>query len=665
MKTIKIITLVLFTLIGVVSFSQLSQRVIIEDKEFKLNGNPWFPLGVNYSVNIMRDGSGALYPVPNQDSFGTLGYGSPSAANMNRSRARTHMVNQFIQLKQLGFNSVRIIGLGFGYRGKDRSPWNASASWRKGIGIKTIDKVGYNAMNEAYQPNFSRALNVIEQVLSAANAVPGGIKVQILTGDDLVHYKKYQKQYGHFLEALSLHFSSNSALFAVDFCNEPAYHHLKDEAGSDLSTPEIYSLVDNWNNRIHKNSNILTTIGLIPPAEVYNWNPGILNIDFESYHSYGSLDKPFAEALQIFKNDIRWISEVSTKPWIIGETGFTAHHSDPPYGIAGTMGTLTEQLEFATETLATVRDCGGKGYTWWLWHDNFYNDGIGSANYGRFDSFGVPLGQRFGLIGPDGILKPAASAFSPANFDPFTFGNACTKNSTYYFTDRSIDHYDPINLVFSGKVYHAGEPAKYVWGVRVRQAINSLPMENAVVKAYNPSGKSYTTYTFSDGSYYIFAKYPEYYDRIIVSAYNRVKQDKATNTFLGSRTSGWIQYDPNFHLNLLAPGGSRSRTSNNNNSGGEDTLMKPTFRVSDQLLDDNVNIYPNPTTLSYLNIHFKGMVLDKPIKIIIFNTEGKEIFTVWSYSNFYKVNINNFETGTYIIKFIYGESTVTKKFIRQ
>ena len=93
--------------------------------------------------------------------------------------------------------------------------------------------------------------------------------------------------------------------------------------------------------------------------------------------------------------------------------------------------------------------------------------------------------------------------------------------------------------------------------------------------------------------------------------------------------------------------------------------MKPTFRVSDQLLDDNVNIYPNPTTLSYLNIHFKGMVLDKPIKIIIFNTEGKEIFTVWSYSNFYKVNINNFETGTYIIKFIYGESTVTKKFIRQ
>lgn len=71
--------------------------------------------------------------------------------------------------------------------------------------------------------------------------------------------------------------------------------------------------------------------------------------------------------------------------------------------------------------------------------------------------------------------------------------------------------------------------------------------------------------------------------------------------------------------------------------------------------NNNVSIYPNPTT-GYLNINN----VDNS-NIYVYNVLGEVVASVNNSSNFVKLDLNNLSKGTYVVKIINNDSTITKQ----
>lgn len=95
------------------------------------------------------------------------------------------------------------------------------------------------------------------------------------------------------------------------------------------------------------------------------------------------------------------------------------------------------------------------------------------------------------------------------------------------------------------------------------------------------------------------------------------------------------------------------------------TLWDPNLSTEDVVLD-NLKIYPNPTT-NILNIEFSTTDIEK-IKFDIFDLNGRLIKTISqenSNQNNQKINVEDLQTGTYILVINTGKYTSTHKFIKK
>ena len=413
----KLATLLFLLISSSFCAQQSTEIVTLKGDQFKLGCDDWFPLAVNYGFVVLRDDQGNFFP--SRDPH--VGPDDMDPTNDHECQSEPDcfqlLVDDFSYLSSLGFNSIRLVGQGYGIaRYWNQSEWETVSSTEPVFVSNDYSNSGLTVQIHPFSEMgmTEKFLEVIAKVLDAADlAQPNPIKVQLLTGNKDLHLSEINTGYKDYLEKLAIRFKENSTLYSLDFYNEPT-----DNGAHELSKAQVCKLVQGWNSAIKSNSNIqLTTVGLLGPGGIINsWDPGIMKVDFISTHLY---DKRIDADAEKVKANMKWFSETCPLPWILGEIGYTAD----PAGNSG-QGSLDQQADFAKETLEFARDCGASGYQWWWYEDNFFT-AESDPNY--FLSF-------YGILDANGVPKPIVEVFE--QFDPFDFGECGTPDNYFNTTEQ-------------------------------------------------------------------------------------------------------------------------------------------------------------------------------------------------------------------------------------
>ncbi|MFH1004318.1 MAG: T9SS type A sorting domain-containing protein [Bacteroidota bacterium] len=720
-------------------FAQNNNFVYLQKKKFMLNGNEYYPVGVNYIVDIVKDpNTGNLYIAPHHGYGTSNDYEHGDAVN-----SLQEIWDDFYRMKHsMGINSIRLCGLG-PVKNPSADGFSFTAITNPypnpiytGPPPSTVTFTPPYSGNSSVNQNCATLFSFINSVLSIAADPQIDIKVTLLAGGgsaatttQRINFNQYNNltstngrlDYKNYLSALSDYFKTNTALFAYDLFNEPLYFD-----GGNFRKTEVCQMVSDWYQEIKlKAPNHLVTIGLAGPGEVYEWDPGILNLDFISVHTYPSVTNPNNTSEQTLGvnrvfSDLYWFGKNVNKPWIIGETGFSAKvpplpsitdNPDPvnctgqgwDYGVDGD---YNAQGIFATNSLAFARACGAAGYTWWQYQDVYWGCDVRGSYLGLIDF-------------NDNFKQPAVTAFQ--NFNPFTVQTPATQPTTYYnyfnwsqnpVTGTVVDN----NNVAVQDAVVSGWDINYENGTRTfTKADGSFTIyNNAPPSPPNPirhlrisaSGASVAPYNFDFPFTSPFTiTFPSDYNLTLnnqtvaigqtqnFSAQNKIT---ASNFVLdGNGTTGGtvtmvagkeirmlpgthIKAGSNFHA-YIAPVPADcndpvyARTANPENhirnifvttkaeqSGEVKFLLSPSS-------SDNVQLFPNPApTQILIQVTEEGdNNKDIPWQLFIYDISGKSIYQCILNKPTTRIDISDFASGIYLAKIMRGNICYTKKIIHQ
>ena len=313
--------LILFLILHTYSFSQQRSNFIkIKNNTFYNQNKPFFPIVTNYIVDIQRN-KGKDWVAPEHGDGNTKFQEGRDSTN-----ARLFIKNDFLFLKEFGFNTVRIIGISPGYNKENKFGFNAFPA------PQFIEIENEN--------NYQKYIKCIKELISIAEEV--NIRLILLYKAPLENQIENENIFKRFLSE----FKNDPIILAYDFANEPLYE-------SNRNKIEAYTIVNNWYKILKEiDTNHLVTIGFANSSEISGWDPNILQIDFASFHPYGSYETVM--------NEIFYYSKYIEKPWIIGETGLPADDSIVLYSI---------QEEFADKIIRQSIGCNAKGFSWWQYQD--------------------------------------------------------------------------------------------------------------------------------------------------------------------------------------------------------------------------------------------------------------------------------------------------------
>jgi len=411
----------------------------LNNNKFEIDSKPFTPIVLNYIVSWQTNG---------KDYWGspTADYGK---LYTNKEEAHKALLSEFELIKELGFNTVRIVRIGEPNIDKEFG----TLSYRLKIN-ETKDTLISLDNTLAYKNYF----NSINEVLNIASQ--SGLKVILLTKLSPNHVSS-----NNYLQKITTRFKNNKTILALDLFNEPLYFDSPEK-----EKKEVYAIVSTWNHTV-KNNDIkrLTTIGLEGIREVFRWDPNILPVDFISYH-------PYEYEPEQVRNEIYWYGKYTKKPWIIGETAIPADNDSITY---------EKQAQFAKKTIQQTFNCGGIGYSWWQYKDVEW--GVYHANFmGILNRNGETKTSTGKTI--NGTPKPIATQFK--NIDIKANHDSCLCLNNYYN-------------------YSANDSFKIV-GVMIDKKNN--PIEGGVVLAWNEDWThSYHTITKKDGSFELLGSYPFYH----------------------------------------------------------------------------------------------------------------------------------------------------------
>ncbi|MEA3448732.1 MAG: cellulase family glycosylhydrolase, partial [Bacteroidota bacterium] len=384
--------------------------------------------------------------------------------------------NDMERIYNMGFNTVRVCGF----------------TVKQSEDCENIASEYTDSLQSPYTTHF----DLIEQFTDIASE--HNLKVILLTAGHKVDGVKLK--YGSYLEELAQRFKYNSAIFAYDIYNEPSVdrHHTS-------STPDnknyVFDMFSNWYDNIRNNTaNQLVTVGTFPGDAISRWDPAVMKVDFMSFHTYPTSrvqteGYDYTYGTQRVAREMKWLSYVYDKLWIIGETGFSAT-DNPAHNQYSYIKTEQEQEEYVDVTLERNKNCGGKGYSWWQYQD---------VKYYAWDKPDSKV-NCYGLIHRDtdtsdtewGITKDVVDSmdgtapffqFEPFNIDP----NGCP----YPVHPNNDDvYYDPYNF----------KPNYEVSGIVYDPYGN--PLANAIVHGWKSIGDSlnpkYITYTDDNGEFILY-----------------------------------------------------------------------------------------------------------------------------------------------------------------
>jgi hypothetical protein len=404
--------LIIFLFITPALSSSYGQYIKLVGRQFKDgNGNDFYPIICNYScqlahsVEFIEDLS-ASYVTPIKD-YG-IGYGNPSPnknfEHNDQEGCREQMNLDFQKIVGMGFNTIRIMGLppikildnypnpGFYIE----SEYNDFRDVWKGISLSILPPYcppppGENVLLQQLFNFWNIVLDVAEQ---------NGLKVIFVVGwGDIAALNEYL-DFADYLTAVAKRFRNNLTLLAYEVMQEPTGVLNYNPYG--YSKSDVCMITTAWYDSIkYHDPNHLITLGA-SLYELWEWDPGIMKIDFFSAHIYPDIQKEFEDSTD-FYNTCRlkrvlgvmaWLDSECPIPWLIGETGYSAqddyyygeHNWVPePVYYPNVNGNLMQQRKYADITLQYVRNCHGSGYAWWNYQENWWSisqDGYGLLRHG-------------------------------------------------------------------------------------------------------------------------------------------------------------------------------------------------------------------------------------------------------------------------------------------
>ena len=506
----KAITKILaFAFLSILSANSFAQLVTLQGKQFKLNGNNFYPVVMNYNISRTTSdvlGNTIFYATPS-GSYGSTG----NYECNNENTCNTDFQNQFAKVAAMGFNTVRI---------------DASVTYRSDVPVTATSRhftvfydenLGANqwqTKNRAYDldmasnftdQNSTNHFGIITNLLNQAQTA--GLKVILICGGSFkdtlppknrIMWQTYDAlaaaHFSTYLTKLSSVVGTHPALLAFDFINEPIYQDMwRDGTGSSVKKETICSYVSQWYDALRTSSNNLITLGSSATDELFYFDTGIMKLDFYSPHIYtkghpmypnysNTADYGIQNGFDRYEIVNYWMGKVYPMPWIIGETGFAADdnttnpglfpnhldndpiHHNPPW----MFGSETQQQAFAQYSLDVTRNAGASGYAWWAFQNVFWFDLTSQAHEYAEDFFGL---LHFG----DGTTntwydKPAVSVFQ-------SYLNAQGQPPAAVPLTQPVHYYDPYEIA----VNCATCVPKTVQGKVVDYEVPSNDIENALV----------------------------------------------------------------------------------------------------------------------------------------------------------------------------------------
>lgn len=570
--------LMLVMLIGEAVHAQSnSDFVRIEGNNFKLGNDPFFPVVANYGITVYKivhnvTHTTTFHATPQFHQFGRaikVDTSEPiSQGNyLSIDEKWRAMVEDFKLLIDHGFNAIRLT-----YCVQEEklyeSPCNSffdPIRYGNCLGFYCSSELNPGGFWCDFEPitsgSYSGIFSIYDQVIDAVNAASSDkgkpLKIIILAGGRNIDQPHRKDDFVEYLEALAFYFKDQPEIMGYDFINEPGTYRntgvVEDSLGVVLSYVNyskryVCELVDSWHSAIKKNSNHLTTIGLSGYSDVLEWDPGIMNLDFLSFHVYGSekftngtsitnsSNPNLQKVISHFKSQVSWISKNINKPWIIGETGLSCPINNE---FLPCEGSDEDQRVYAEKTLAFTRDAGGKGYSWWHCrdtHDNLHpssSDNPGNKAYYGLWTTGLPTGMIPECPNDEGLYditdghckiarkKPAANEFF--DFNPFSVSpsNGVINEETYY---NPFGYENFIN----GEVNDT----------------DSNPIPNAIVIGrwcVDDTDYTYYTFTKNDGTFQLYHDQASGLQSVTVSGINYDIKSKSSGPFSFILTG--IRYD--------------------------------------------------------------------------------------------------------------------------
>lgn len=430
----------------------------LNNNKFEIDGKPFTPIVLNYIVSWQTNG---------KDYWGspTADYGK---LYTNKQEAYKTLLSEFELIKELGFNTVRIVGIGEPNIDKELG----TLSYRLKIN-ETKDTL-INLDNAiAYKNYFSS----IDEVLNIASQ--SGLKVILLTKLSPNHVSS-----NNFLEKITTRFKNNKTILAFDLFNEPLYFDSPEK-----EKKEVRAIVKKWQQTVKTaDNNRLTTIGLEGIREIFRWDPNILPVDFISYH-------PYEYEPEQVRNEIYWYGKYTKKPWIIGETAIPSNNDSITY---------IQQAQFAQKTIQQTFNCGGIGYSWWQYKD---------VEWGKYHANFMGVMNQIGQIKTnsgkivDGTPKPIVNEFKDFYIKANSDSCLCLPN---YYNYSKNDAFRIIGIMIDKK---------------------NNPIEGGVVLGWNEDWThSYHTITKKDGSFELLSSYPFYHWMASATEYRMIRGELNPDT---------------------------------------------------------------------------------------------------------------------------------------
>jgi hypothetical protein len=440
--------------------------ISVKDNKFRLNGKDFYPVALNYLVSLHAGGK-ELWAAPSTsydvDSLHEL---LNKDSCIKGLRADLHLI------KQMGFNTVRIVGIG--EEGADDSKRRSEIALWAHCG-KNRDTSIVLSNKEMYNKYFDALTGLFKEVNDA------GLKIIFL-----VRMRPGVETTHDHVRKIVTHFKNDTSIMAYDLYNEPLYfdHEARKK-------PEVDSIVKSWHKMLKMYApNQMFTIGLEGIREVFEWDPNILDVDFISLHPYEF------EPGQVM-NELYWYGKYIKKPWMIGETAIPANNDSVTY---------EEQKIFAQKTLKQANDCGASGYSWWQYKDVDWH--TYRANYmGVVTRTGETKITKENLK-IKGTVKPVAEAFQ--KFIPFEKKDSCICLPNYYN-------------------YSEGKASRIIG--RLIDEVTNQPIKGGVALGWDKDWvHSYHTITKDDGSFELLGAHAFYHWIATATNYSVVRDDFSPDT---------------------------------------------------------------------------------------------------------------------------------------
>jgi len=575
----------------------------IKAKSFYVNGTQFYPKVANYiATAVSTDGGTTFWPEP-YGNYRNFHFTNPTLAS-------NQLAADFAQMVNAGFNCIRLMGLTVKHNPANLNDHNPYGE----VIINNVMQL--QQTNPTFNPKY---FGVMKNVLDLAGAA--GLKVILCTGQGFLATTQSTANYVGYLNALSAYsgINTHTSLLAYDLYNEPDVMHaipgcstfnpcstdpnvVGNKASVCQTSKDMFDAVRTYDQ------NHLITIGTLGLGSIHTWDPGILSCDFYSFHYYDRdpTQKNMQQAFFWNKENLR------DRPWIIGETGYSAINSvleTCPNACSNTTdGTEAQQSTFVANTQTWTSASGGSGYSYWQYHD--------VCGWGAYE-------ENYGLISRCENVKPAFNQFN--------------KN----FLD--LDIY-PCNTFAQPSGYYNEGPKTYtVTGTLVNEISEPIP-GGQIYQWINPDGNKYT-YTRADGTFsFVVSGAPQ---SIYVTAMGR--EYKNVVVPVGS----WVN-----NVSYMGP-----ITVNSIGCTWPRGTMKLMQVQKENAIESGISIFPNPTNGNY-TLDFKK---DNEYIISIYNIAGQLIDKILFTGKHYEGALTDYKQGLYLVKIESRDQTVhrTVKLIKE